>query len=205
MAQKATERGVAAWLRRTRESRLGTVIVLVATALVVSFAAYSVKGSPDSTGSGVTAVTLTAASTGASPEVGKMAPDFTATTTDGKTVPLSSLRGHPVWLTFGASWCSACRAEAADIEAAYQKAKPGGAVVLEVFISEDAPTVKAYSDRVGLTYLKMADPGTEIASAYRVLGIPAHFFIDGQGVIRSVKAGSLTPERMDAALAEVGP
>jgi hypothetical protein len=56
---------------------------------------------------------------------------------------------------------------------------------------------------VDLTYPKVADPQTQLASQYRVLGIPAHFFVDAAGVLRAVKAGSLTPERMDAALAEV--
>jgi CSLREA domain-containing protein len=40
------------------------------------------------------------------------------TTVDGTKVSLSSYRGHPVWLTFGATWCAACKAEAPDIEAA---------------------------------------------------------------------------------------
>ena len=127
----------------------------------------------------------------------------TWTTVDGKQVSLSSYKGHPVWLTFGASWCAACVAEAPDIEAAYQKFKPKGVVVLSIFISEDSTTVKDYADRVGLTYPKVADPETRIASVYRVYGIPAHFFIDASGVLRSIKTGGQSPEQMDAALTEI--
>ncbi len=54
-------------------------------------------------------------------------------------------------------------------------------MVLAVFISEDAAAVKDYADRVGLTYDKIADPDTAIASQYRILGIPSHFFIDSDG------------------------
>lgn len=204
MAQVAEDRSVGRWLRRTRESRLGTLVVLVVTGLVVWAGTYALDRpqAQDSASSGVTSVTLTGAR-GAAPAVGSPAPDFVATTTDGRAISLASLKGRPVWLTFGASWCAACRSQAPDIEAAYGRAKASGAVVLEVFISEDSATVRDYGDRVGLTYPKVADPETKIASQYRVLGIPAHFFVDSSGVLRSVKAGSLTPERMDAALAEV--
>jgi cytochrome c biogenesis protein CcmG/thiol:disulfide interchange protein DsbE len=203
MAQVAQDTQVARWLRRTRESRLGTLVVLVVTGLVVWAGTYALSRPQEaSASSAVSSVTLTGAE-GAAPVVGRPAPDFRATTTDGREISLASLRGHPVWLTFGASWCAACRSEAPDIQAAYQRAEASGAVVVEVFISEDSATVRDYGARVGLTYPKVADPDTLIASQYRVLGIPAHFFVDATGVLRAVKAGSLTPERMDAALAGV--
>jgi cytochrome c biogenesis protein CcmG/thiol:disulfide interchange protein DsbE len=203
MTQVAEDTQVGRWLQRTRQSRLGTLVVLVVTGLVVWAGTYAL-GRPQeaSASSAVTSVNLTVAS-GPAPVVGRPAPDFTATTTDGRQISLASLRGHPVWLTFGASWCAACRSEAPDIQAAYQRAEASGAVVVEVFISEDSATVRDYGARVGLTYPKIADPDTVIASQYRVLGIPAHFFVDPSGVLRTVKAGSLTSERMDAALAGV--
>jgi hypothetical protein len=49
----------------------------------------------------------------------------------------------------------------------------------------------------------MADPDTRVASAYRVNGIPVHFFIDRAGVLRSMKTGSLSPEGMDTQLAGI--
>lgn len=190
------------WRVRVRESRFGTLIVLGLTTLLVVAGAYLVNR-PHAATAGVTGVTLTGAATGTPPVVGRPAQDFTATTVDGQKISLSGYRGHPVWLTFGASWCSACRAEAADIEGAYEQAKSGGVVVLAVYISEDAGAVRGYADRVGLTYPKVADPDTRIASAYRVLGIPVHFFIDRSGVLRQVKTGTLTRAKMDAALAAI--
>lgn len=188
------------WRSKTRESRLGTILVLVVTAVVVAAAAYVVqRPKADDAATGVQAVTLTGADSPA-PIVGSTPADFSARTVDGRPVSLASLKGHPVWLTFGASWCAACVAEAPDIEAAYEKAKAGGAVVVQVFINEDPATVKDFAQRVGLTYTAVADPATTVASAYRVLGIPAHFFIDRTGVLRDVRTGSMTPADMDAAL-----
>ena len=147
------------WQQRIRESRFGTLLVLAVTAAIVMGGAYLVDR-PAAAVAGVQAVKLTGTGGGAPPKIGSPAQDFTATTVDGKQVSLSSYKGHPVWLTFGASWCAACVAEAPDIEAAYQKFTPKGVVVLAIFISEDSATVKDFGDRIGLTFPKVADPDT---------------------------------------------
>jgi len=200
--QQATVNQQRGWRERIRDSRMGTLLVLAVTAAIVMAGAY-VVGRPSAAEAGVQKVTLTGSGTGAAPKVGTPAQDFTATTVDGKTVSLSSFKGQPVWLTFGASWCAACVAEAPDVEAAYQKFKAGGAVVLSVSISEDSATARDYGGRLGLTYPTLADPDTRVASAYRVNGIPAHYFIDKSGVLRSMKTGGLSPEQMDNALTAI--
>ena len=49
-------------------------------------------------------------------KVGQVAPDFTVTLTDGRTVTLSDFRGRVVMLQFTASWCGVCRKEMPFIE-----------------------------------------------------------------------------------------
>jgi len=190
------------WQQRIRESRLGTLLVLAVTATIVIGGAY-LMDRPTAAASGLQAIELSGPADGAPPKVGSPAQDFTATTVEGKKVSLSSYKGHPVWLTFGATWCAACKAEAPDIQAAYKKFEPQGVVILSINIREDAATVKDYADRVGLTYPQIADPDTRIASAYRVYGIPAHFFIDSSGILRQIKTGGQSPEQMDAALTAI--
>ena len=58
-------------------------------------------------------------------------------------------------------------------------------------------------DHIGLTFPKVADPDSRVASLYRVYGIPAHFFIDKAGVLRQVKTGGQSPEQMAAALTQI--
>jgi cytochrome c biogenesis protein CcmG/thiol:disulfide interchange protein DsbE len=188
--------------QRIRESRFGTMLVLGVTAAIVAAAATMIDrpADQDSTGGSVTAVQLTGEGRGAPPEVGKPAQDFTAITVDGKEVSLSQFQGRPVWLTFGASWCAACKAESYDIQSTFAAHEKDGAVVLGVFISEDDSTVRDYAGRVGLTFPSIADPDTEIASAYRVLGVPAHFFIDSTGVVRAISTGTLSAQQMDEAI-----
>jgi len=182
-----------------RRTRLTTLAVMGVTAVIILVVAVLVNQPPVSA-DGLTAVTLSGEATGAAPTVGQPAPDFAATTVDGKAVRLSDFKGQPVWLTFGASWCQPCRAENPDIKATAEKYADAGLVVLAVFISEDEAAVKDYADRVGLDYLKVADPGTAIASQYRILGIPSHYFIDREGVLQTMKIGSLDVPSMEAAI-----
>lgn len=140
---------------------------------------------------------------GTAPRVGEQALDFTTLDAQGQPLTLAEHRGEPVWLTFGASWCSACRAEAPDIQAAYEAARPAGVEVIAVALSEDADAALAYADRTGSTYPQVPDPDSQIAAAYAVPGIPTHFFIDADGVVRSVKVGVLTRDQMDEALAAI--
>ena len=184
---------------RPRQSRIATLAIMGVTAAIIAVVAFMVN-QPTATAGGVTSVTLSGAATGEAPTVGKPAPDFAATTVDGKTVRLSDFKGKPVWLTFGASWCQPCRAENPDVKAIYEKYKDSGLVVLAIFISEDNAAVTDYADRIGLTYLKVADPDTKIASEYRILGIPSHYLIDSSGVLRQMKIGSLDTTAMEAAV-----
>jgi cytochrome c biogenesis protein CcmG/thiol:disulfide interchange protein DsbE len=199
MSQVTTDEPPKSMRERVGQSRLGTLLVLAVTAAIVLGGAYLVERPK----SGVTAVTL-GASDKPAPKIGQAAQDFTATTVDGKKVSLSGFKGHPVWLTFGASWCADCQAEAPDIEAAYQKHLAEGVVVLSVSVNEkDAATVIDYGKRAGLTFPKIWDSNDTIGSAYRVNGIPAHFFIDASGILRSSQVGLLSPGKMDAALKEI--
>lgn len=187
-----------------RRSRLTTLVVTGVTAAVIAAVAVFVN-QPPTAAEGVTGVTLSGAATGAAPTVGEPAPDFAATTVDGTPVKLSDYRGQPVWLTFGASWCQPCRAENPDIDATAEHFADDGLVVLAVFISEDSTAVTDYADRVGLDYVKIADPATTIASQYRILGIPSHFFIDADGVLQQMRIGSLDLAGMASAVETIAP
>jgi len=184
-----------------RSSRFGTLIVLVVVAAVVAAGVWLVNAGTAQdqavqTG-GATVVKLPGTSGVLPPEVGKPATDFTLTGVDGKPVTLASFRGKPVWLTFGASWCSGCQAEVPDIQALWVKYRDSGLVVLGINIQEDNPAVKAFADRVGLTFPMAADPNGAVADSYAVAAIPSHYFIDGKGIIRDIRVGALGPSTMD--------
>jgi len=178
--------------------RLATIVIVVVTAAVVAAVAWFI----DQPG-GTTGVDLTGDVANAAPAVGQPPPDFKATLVDGTPVSLSQYAGQPVWLTFGATWCGDCRSEAPDLEATYEKYKDAGLVVLAVNIDEGAAAVTDYATRVGLTYPAIADSDTTIASRYRIMGIPTHYFIGRDGTIQEIRLGGLQPQDMEQLVAGI--
>lgn len=173
--------------------RLRTLLVLAVAAILVGAVAWVVDRPTDD---GVTLLPG-AAPAAAPPRTGDVPPDFQATGVTGSSVSLAALKGQPTWLTFGASWCADCRAEATDLEATYAEHKAQGLAVLGVFIQEDAAAVLDYAKRVGFTFPMVADPSGKIADLYRTYGIPLHLFIGRDGVIRDVRIGRLSRADME--------
>ncbi len=173
-------------------SRLRTILVLSVVAVLVIAVAWFVEQP-----SGDSNVRAGTAPAGAAPRAGDVPPDFSATAIDGSAVSMAALKGKPTWLTFGASWCPDCRAEATDLQATYSKYQPQGLAVLGVFIEEDQAAVSDYARHVGFTFPMVADPQGKIADLYRTFGIPIHFFIGRDGTIRDVRIGRLTPSDME--------
>ncbi len=187
---------------RTRLSRAKTLLVMGVTAAVILAVSW-LANRPAAHG-GLTLAGLSVGGAGPAPEVGKPAPNFTATTLEGTKVTLSGLRGRPVWLNFGAPWCQPCRAENPDIEAAYEKYRGQGLQVLWVVINDSRSDIEGYAKRTGLTYPTVNDSSGAIESRYRIDGIPSHFFIDRSGVLREIRISSLNPSMMEENLAQIG-
>ena len=120
-------------------------------------------------------------------KVGQVAPDFTVTLTDGRTVTLSDFRGKVVMLQFTASWCGVCRKEMPFIEKdIWQKHKSDPDSML-MGIDRDEPLNKviAFGKSTGVTYPLGLDPGADIFAKYalRQAGITRNVLIDKEGRI----------------------
>ena len=185
---------------RRLSGSIRTVAVVALTAIAIGVVAFLVDR--PTAANGVTGLTLSGDVAAAPPKVGEAPPDFKVTTIDGRVVSLSDFKGKPIWLTFGASWCAQCRAEAPDLEAAYERYAPKGLVVLAVF-QEDVTTAIEYAQRVGLTFILGVDPDTRIASRYDIVGIPTHVFIGRDGKVAAFRIGGLKPDEMDRFAREI--
>lgn len=174
--------------------RVRTLAIMLVVGAAIVGATYVLDGSQ---ASATTTVRLTGDTSGPRPIVGMAPPTFKATTVTGEAFDLASLAGRPVWLTFGASWCGDCRAEAPDLQATYARYAPEGLAVVSIWIEETDADVRGYAGRVGLTFTMISDPNTALASRYRTYGLPTHFFIGPDGLIREVRLGGLPPEEMD--------
>ena len=149
------------------------------------------------------AIPLTASASGPAPRVGREAPDFDVKGLDGQTYRLSDFRGRPVWINFWATWCPPCRAENPDIQEVYEANADKGLVILALSIGESTETVRGYVQRTKLTYTVGLDQTTEIAARYRIVGIPTHFFVDRDGILREWRIGSMSKKTMEKNVAEI--
>ncbi len=172
--------------------RLRTILVLAVVAIVVIAAAWFVD--QPSGGSNVRAGEAPA---GAPPRVGDAPPDFQATAIDGTAVSMAALKGQPTWLTFGASWCPDCRAEATDLQATYAKYRPQGLAVLGVFIEEDRRPCRTTRRGSASPSRWSRTRRARSPTCTRTYGIPIHFFVGRDGMIQDVRIGRLTPSDME--------
>lgn len=137
------------------------------------------------------------------PSVGSPAADFQLRQLSGETIRLSDLRGKPVVVNFWATWCPPCREEMPLLEATAQR-YGDRLVVVGVDYAEDAQTVQAFVDALGITFPIALDSDGDTAARYYVRSYPATFFIDSGGVLRAQHMGALTGDLMDIYLATVG-
>jgi peroxiredoxin len=131
-----------------------------------------------------------------SPEPGGQAPDFALRDLDKEIVHLSDFLGKPVVLNFFASWCVPCLTEMPYIQDAHLQSEERGYVVLGVAVQDSRGALRSLSESMGLSFPMVLDGDNSVGIAYQVLGPPATFFIDEDGKIVSVVAGTIEEEAL---------
>lgn len=119
-------------------------------------------------------------------KVGQKAPDFTLTTTEGKTFRLSENKGKIIMLQFTASWCSVCRKEMPHIESEiWQPLKNKGLVLVGLDRDEPLNKVSDFAKTMKITYPLAPDPEAGVFSMYakKEAGVTRNVIIDRQGNI----------------------
>ncbi len=138
-----------------------------------------------------------------SPEPGGQAPDFALRDMDREIVRLSDFRGKPIVLNFFASWCVPCLVEMPLIQDAHIRAEEAGYVVLGIAVQDSRGALRSLSEAMGLTFPMVLDGDNSVGIAYHVVGPPATFFIDENGKIISVVAGTIEEETLEQELAKL--
>ena len=143
-------------------------------------------------------------------EIGKIAPDFSAPTPEGKMLSLNEVKGKVTLIDFWAAWCGPCRRENPNLVNIYNKYHDKGleiiGVSLDGFRQEDpkAAWIKAIEDDK-LTWPQVSNLQYfgPIANLYNVKSIPASFILDAEGKIVAKKLrGSALEEKIAELLNE---
>ena len=113
-----------------------------------------------------TLVFVQGAETQKQPDVGKPAPDFNLTTSDGSQVSLKDYRGKWVVLYFyPKDFTSGCTMEARNFQRDLAKYEEAGAVILGVSL-DTAQSHKDFCAKEGLNFKLLADPDAKVSTEY---------------------------------------
>ncbi len=136
-------------------------------------------------------------------QIGTVAPNFSQTNEEGKTVSLSDFRGKYVLIDFWASWCGPCRIENPNIVASYHQFKDKNFTVLGISLDNDKTKWLEAIKSDGLEWKHVSDlKGWEnaVARQYGVTSIPFSLILDPDG---KVIAKNLRGEDLKAFLQEL--
>ena len=141
--------------------------------------------------------------------IGTAPPDFTLPVYGGggigSAMSLAVLRGHPAVLNFYSESCQPCLAEVPYLERVYKSFDANGQfALLGINQSDPKDDIRAFGKTFQVTYPLLFDAGGNVNQQYGVTAIPTTYFIDSQGIVRSVIVQPLTPATMKQGLASVG-
>ena len=139
-------------------------------------------------GAGVAAATLFAllldADTPAPVARGTPAPAFELPRAGGgPSLSVEQLRGKVVLLNFWATWCKPCEDEMPAMERLYRTLAGNDFELIAVSVDEDEAAVKAFVNRLGLSFPILMDPSQEVASAYQTFRFPESLLVGRDGVV----------------------
>ena len=134
----------------------------------------------------LTTISTTPATTEVGPEIGKLAPDFTAPTLDGGEISLSQLRGKIVMINFWQD-VQQSRNELDVIQAVYDEWSQDELAILAISWKQNLAVTQNVVTSKGLTLPIILDEAGEVGEKYNIMRCPATFFIDSQGVIRDIE------------------
>lgn len=128
-------------------------------------------------------------------EIGAPAPGYQTLSLDGDSVSLAAQRGKVVLLNVWATWCHPCRDEIPELRQIHARYRARGLELVGVSVdangSDDA--IRAFMKEFQMTYPVWRDPDERISAQFLVIGVPATFLIDKQGILRWRKTGPIQP------------
>jgi cytochrome c biogenesis protein CcmG/thiol:disulfide interchange protein DsbE len=120
------------------------------------------------------------------------APAIVGTTLDGQAFDLTSLRGRPVIVNFWGPGCVPCRDEFPLFLVKLQAHAADRLAIVGVLMADPPAPARDFIAQYGATWPTVEDPAEAFRAAYRVAARPQSYFIDRDGILRSIQVGELT-------------
>ncbi|MGI8618609.1 MAG: TlpA family protein disulfide reductase [Gemmatimonadaceae bacterium] len=128
-------------------------------------------------------------------EVGSPVPEYSAVSLSGDSVSLAAQRGKVVILNVWATWCHPCRDEIPELQAIHEKYAARGLELVGVSVDTEGAdnVIREFMRDFNMTYPVWRDPGERVSAQFHIVGVPATFLIDREGVLRWRKTGPIQP------------
>jgi len=144
-----------------------------------------------------------ASDAGPAAKVGRPAPEFSLPrlADDAQVAGLQSYPRTVRVVNFWATWCGPCREEVPLLQAAWEKYRSRGVVVLGVDTRDFISDARAFVDRYGVTYPNVYDGSGKLVEPWGVTGFPETFVVDRDGFIVEHIVGAIDgAEQIEAAI-----
>ena len=142
---------------------------------------------------------------GPTARVDEPAPPLVGTTLDGQAFDLASLRGRPVIVNFWGPSCIPCRSEFPEFVAKLQQHTGDGLAIVGVLTDDPEQPARDFIAQYGATWPTVVDPDKAIKTAYRVAARPQTYFVDAQGILRSIQIGQANDADFERQYAQIAP
>jgi cytochrome c biogenesis protein CcmG/thiol:disulfide interchange protein DsbE len=135
---------------------------------------------------------------------GQPAPAIVATTLEGASLDLASLRDRPVLVNFWGPSCIPCRDEFPLFKAKLAEHATDNLAIVGVLMYDAPAPARDFIVSYGATWPTVDDPAGAIRTAYRVAARPQTYFIDREGILRAIQVGQLTDAEFERQYALIG-
>jgi len=112
---------------------------------------------------------------------GSEAPAFELPSLDGGSESLADAGGKVLLVNFWATWCKPCEDEMPAMEKLYQALADEGFLLVAISVDDDTEAVKAFRERLQLSFPILLDPGATVAKLYQTYRYPESFLIGPGG------------------------
>lgn len=125
--------------------------------------------------------------------IGSPVPAYRAVSLSGDSVTLAGQRGKVVLLNVWATWCHPCRAEIPELRSIRETYEPRGFELIGVSVDADGADddIRQFMKEFRMAYPIWRDPEERVSTQFLVVGVPATFLIDRNGILRWRKTGPI--------------